>query len=339
MNTPPYQKIFILKNEIIWLYEKVILLKRNPLNSFPSLKGLQALEVAARTGSFAAAARELSVSPAAISQLVRSLEEQVGCKLFYRINRGITPTEAGLEILPRLSAAFEELKDVTQRISGSGHRSRLTISAPPSVASSWLPTRIAEFTAHHGATDIFLREDTDPVFFERDRIDIRFSYGRFHYQTHATEEIVTDAVIPVCAPDFLARQGPFKAAKDLRSAHLIHTDWGPAAATFPAWRNWFQAAGINTDHLTDRGLVANSSIMAINLAAAGIGVALCQGLLAAGPIADGRLVRTFDLSLAQYQPYCLTIPQRSASRPVVSIFRNWLIQSCVESVNPPLANS
>ncbi|MCP5037970.1 MAG: LysR family transcriptional regulator [Rhodobacteraceae bacterium] len=309
------------------------------MNSLPSLKGLQALEVAARTGSFAAAARELSVSPAAISQLIRSLEEQVARKLFYRINRGITPTEAGLEILPRLSAAFEELNDVSQRIMGSGHRSRLTISAPPSVASSWLPARIAEFAAHHGATDIFLREDNDPVSFERDRIDIRFSYGRFHYQTHATEEIVTDVVIPVCAPDFLKRQGPFKSAKDLGDASLIHTDWGPAAATFPAWRNWFQAAGIETDHLTGRGLVANSSIMAINLAAAGLGIILCQGLLAAGPIAEGRLVRAFDLSLAQNQPYCLTIPQRSANRPVVSIFRNWLVETCVNSVHSPVVDS
>ncbi len=328
-----------MKNDILLLYEKIIFPKENSLNSFPSLKGLQALEVASRTGSFAAAARELSVSPAAISQLVRSLEEQVGCKLFYRINRGITPTEAGLEILPRLSTAFEELKGVSERISGSGHRSRLTISAPPSVASSWLPTRIAEFTALHGATNIFLREDNDPVSFERDRIDIRFSYGRFHYQTHATEEIVTDAVIPVCAPDLLTRQGPFKAAKDLANAPLIHTDWGPAGATFPAWRNWFQAAGIEMNHLTDRGLVANSSIMAINLAAAGLGVVLCQGLLSAGPISDGRLVRAFDLSLTQNQPYCLTIPQRSANRPVVSIFRNWLIQACVDSVHPPQTNS
>lgn len=303
------------------------------MSSIPSLKGLQALESAARTGSFAAAARELSVSPAAISQLIRALEDQVGHKLFYRINRGITPTEAGLEILPRLSAAFEELKEVSQRISGKGHRSRLTISAPPSVASSWLPIRIAEFIALHGAVDISLREDNDPVAFERDRIDIRFSYGRFHYQTHATEEIVTDKVFPVCSPEFLARHGPFKKASDIAAAPLIHTDWGPAAATFPAWRNWFQAAGVETDHHASRGLVSNSSIMAINMAAAGLGVALCQRLMASQPIAEGRLIAACDLSLAQNQPYCLTIPQRSASRPVVAAFRDWLVQACVDAVN------
>ncbi|MCP5087608.1 MAG: LysR family transcriptional regulator [Rhodobacteraceae bacterium] len=298
----------------------------------PSFKGLQALEAASRTGSFAAAARELSVSPAAVSQLVRALEDQVGRKLFYRVNRGVTPTEAGLEILPRLTLAFEELKEISTRISGTARRSRLIISAPPSVASGWLSARIADFVATHGSVDIFLREDNDPVDFERDRIDIRFSYGRFHYQTHATEEIATDVVIPVCSPGFLASHGPLLQASDLVSVPLVHTDWGPAAATFPAWRNWFQAMGVEPDASVGRGLVANSSVAAVNLAIAGLGVVLCQGLLAAQYVSEGRLALACRMSLVQSQPYCLTVPQRSAARPVVEKFRNWLVQNCSETV-------
>lgn len=298
----------------------------------PSLKGLQALEVAARTGSFAAAARELSVSPAAISQLVRSLETQVGRRLFHRINRGITLTEAGLEILPRLSAAFDELKSVSRQISGSPPRSRLTISAPPSVSSGWLPLQIARFIAQHGPVDISIREENDPVAFERNRIDIRFSYGRFHYQTHTTHEIETDVVIPVCSPVFLIRHGPFETVGDLARAPLVHTDWGPEAATFPSWRGWFSAAGATADNRATHGLVANSSIVAINLAATGMGIALCQGLLAAQPVAEGRLVPAFGLSVKQNQPYCLTVPQRSAARPVVSTFRDWLVNVCIETI-------
>ncbi|MFQ5438703.1 MAG: LysR family transcriptional regulator, partial [Paracoccaceae bacterium] len=140
------------------------------MSKLPSLKGLRAFEAAARTGSFAAAAGELSVSPAAIGQLVRSLEEQIGRKLFYRVNRGITPTEAGLEILPRLSLAFDELKGVSRQITGGNSRSRLSVSAPMSVVSGWLSHRIGEFAVHHGQTDIFLRTDGDPVNFEHDKI-------------------------------------------------------------------------------------------------------------------------------------------------------------------------
>lgn len=305
------------------------------MTAFPSLKGLRAFEAAARTGSFAAAATELGVSPAAVGQLIRSLEDQIGRKLFHRVNRGIIPTEAGLEVLPRLSAAFDELKGVSRQMSGAGSRSRLTVSAPPSVVTGWLSDRVGEFAAIHDPIDISLRGESDPVAFERDLIDIRMSYGRFHYRTHDTEEIVTDAVMPVCSPAYMDRFGPFDSAESLLGASLIHTDWGPASATFPAWRNWFDAASVLLDRETDRGLVANSSSVAINLAINGLGVALSQGLLAARPIEDRRLVRVFDLALVQSQPYCLTIPQRSANRPIVSMFRDWLIETCISTVNSP----
>ncbi len=306
------------------------------MTAFPSLKGLRAFEAAARTGSFAAAATELAVSPAAIGQLIRSLEDQIGRKLFHRVNRGTIPTEAGLEVLPRLSAVFDELQSVSRQMSGAGSRSRLTISAPPSVVTGWLSERVSEFVAIHDPIDISLRSETDPVAFERDLIDIRMSYGRFHYRTHDTEEIVTDAVVPVCSPAFLEKWGPFDSAESLLGASLIHTDWGPASATFPAWRNWFDAASVSFTRETDRGMVANSSSVSINLATNGMGVALSQGLLAARPIEDCRLVRASNLALAQNQPYCLTIPQRSANRPIVSMFRRWLIETCVSTVNSPV---
>ena len=309
------------------------------MTAFPSLKGLQAFETAARTGSFAAAARELSVSPAAISQLIRALEEQIGRKLFHRINRGIAPTEAGLEILPRLSAAFDELKGVSCQLSGDGFPSRVTISVPPSVAMGWLSTRIAGFMAAHGPIDISLRGEADPVDFDRDLIDIRMSYGRFHYRTHETEEIVTDAVFPVCSPVLLAKHGPFNTAESLLDTPLIHTDWGPAAATFPAWRSWFEAASVSPDRRVDHGLVVNSSSVAVELAMSGLGIALIQGLLMARPSQDGLLVCPFARALLLSQPYCLTIPQRSARRSIVSVFKDWFVQECMRSVRSPLPSA
>jgi len=298
------------------------------MTDMPSLKGLRAFEAAARTGSFAAAAMELSVSPAAIGQLIRSLENQIGRKLFHRINRGITPTEAGLEVLPRLSGAFNELKGISRQISGASSHARLTISAPSSVVSGWLSQRLREFVEIHGPIDISLRSDSDPVDFERDKIDIRMSFGQFHYRSHDTAEIVTDTIFPVCSPFFRNRYGPFTTAEMLLDTSLIHTDWGPASASFPTWRNWFEAASISPGRKTDHGLVANSSIVAINLAISGLGVTLCQGLLAARLIEEGSLVHAHNLALPQSQPYCLTIPQRSVSRPIVSIFKEWLVRVC-----------
>lgn len=178
----------------------------------PSLRGLQAFDAAARTGSFATAALELSVSPAAISQLVRMLEEQLGRKLFHRQNRRITLTEAGREALPRLTAAFEEIRSVSSVLRGGVARPSLTVSVPPSMLAGWLPAQFADFAATHGVVDVSMRGEDDPVSFERDRIDIRLSYGRFHYPGHVTQELATDAVYPVCSRRLLAELGSLASA-------------------------------------------------------------------------------------------------------------------------------
>lgn len=302
---------------------------------FPSLKGLQAFEAAARRGSFAAAATELSVSPAAVSQLIRALEDQVNRKLFHRTKRRVHLTEAGLEILPRVTAAFEDLKAVSQQLAGVLPRARLTVSLPPSAATGWLSTRIAGFIGAQGPVDLALRGEEDPVAFERDMIDIRMTYGRHHYRAQDSEEIVTDAVYPVCAPAFLAEHGPFDRVAALLEAPLIHTDWGPSAASFPTWRSWFEAAGIPPQRQAERGLVANSSKVAMDLAISGLGLALSQGIFAARPMAEGRLVRPSGQALGLAQAYCLTIPQRSANKPVVAAFKAWLIEEIKAAVEAP----
>lgn len=232
----------------------------------PSLKGLQAFEAAARTGSFAAAAEELSVSAAAVSQLIRILEEQMGRKLFQRVNRRVVLTEAGVEMLPRLTVAFQEIGSVSRELAGDAFRPRLVVSVPPSMAMGWLSQRLAGFVASHGAADISLRGDDDPVPFDRELIDIRLSYGP-HYREHPTKDIARDAVYPVCAPKLA---GMIKAGGEpLAGLPLIHTDWGPTGASFPSWRNWFEAAGAQSGRAVRRGLSANSSRAALDLAISG----------------------------------------------------------------------
>ncbi|MER9300315.1 LysR substrate-binding domain-containing protein [Mesorhizobium sp. M0621] len=296
----------------------------------PSLKGLQAFEAAARAGSFAAAAEELSVSAAAVSQLIRTVEEQMGRKLFHRVNRRVVLTEAGVEMLPRLTMAFQEIGSVSRELGGDAFRPRLVVSVPPSMAMGWLSQRLAGFVASHGAVDISLRGDDDPVPFDREMIDIRLTYGP-HYREHPTEDIVQDAVYPVCArglADMIRPDG-------LAGLPLIHTGWGPTGAFFPSWNNWFEAAGIEPGRAAQRGLSANSSRAALDLAISGLGVALAQGIYCAAALEDGRLVRPVARALELRRPYCLTIPERSARRDVVAAFRQWLIDECQRAVNSP----
>lgn len=208
----------------------------------------------------------------------------------------------------------------------------LAVGAHAAIAMGWLSQRLAGFVASHGAADISLRGDDDPVPFDRELIDIRLSYGP-HYREHPTEDIVRDAVYPVCAPTLASavktHRGP------LAGLPLIHTDWGPTGASFPSWRNWFEAAGIEPGRAVQRGLSANSSRAALDLAISGLGVALAQGIYCAEALEDDRLVRPVAKAIALRQPYCLTIPERSARRDVVAAFRAWLIEECRHTVGSP----
>jgi len=291
------------------------------------LRALEAFEAAARSGSFVAAANELSVTPAAVSQLIRGLESQVGRKLFHRANRRVMLTEAGVDIYPRLAQAFGELRGVSRELTASDPVATLVVSVAPSVAMGWLSSRLPHFVRAHGWVDIFLRGEDDPVPFDRELIDLRLSYGPSHYPDHHTDELVVDAVYPVCSPDFLADHGEIGDPAGLAATRLVHTDWGPAGASFPSWANWFEAKNIAPTRTARHGMVANSSMAALDLARGGLGVALAQGLFCADDLEAGRLVIVGD-ALQLASPYCLTVPKRSHHRPVVVAFREWFGSEC-----------
>lgn len=300
----------------------------------PSLKGLQAFEAATRTGSFASAAKELSVSQAAISQSIKSLETQIDRKLFHRINRSVVPTEAGLEIYPRLNAVFDEIRGISRQLAGSGPKSRLVVSVPPSAVVGWLSKRLPRIGALTGVIDISVRGEEDPVDFESDLIDIRLSYGQPNYRFHKTSEIITDSVYPVCSPDYARSRGPFNAPESLLKVDLIHTVWGASTATFPSWRSWFDHFGYDAGSNLAGGTVANSSLAAVDFAVNGLGIALSQGLFVSDLIREGKLLRLFDHGLELSQAYCLTIPKRSATRSPVVEFADWFKAEIQASVNP-----
>ncbi|QKD03502.1 LysR family transcriptional regulator [Mesorhizobium loti R88b] len=298
-----------------------------------SLKGLEAFETAARRGSFVAAAEELSISAAAVSQLIRGLEDHVGRKLFHRIKRRVELTEAGIEIHPRLSQAFDELRRVSDELAQKDSVAALVISVAPSTAMGWLAPRLPRFVETHGWVDVSLRGEEDPVAFEKEGIDIRLSYGSSHYRSLETEILLTDAVYPVCSPSYISRHGAIDKGADLRSRRLVHTDWGPSNASFPSWQSWFEAYQLTPGAKSRRGMTANTSMAALDLARGGLGVALAQGLYCADFIESGELL-VVGKPLTLPSPYSIVIPPRSHARAAMAAFKTWFvaeIRACVLS--------
>jgi len=290
----------------------------------PPLNALKAFEAAGRTGGYVAAARELGVTPAAVSQQVKNLERYLGKKLFLRYNNRLSLTDAGLSVFAESAEALEKLAGMTARALDGEVRSRLIISVLPSLASRWLNRRISEFVARDPAIRLDIRVEDDPVDFARYNIDVRICYGRHLYPSLASTVLIHDEVLPLCTPDMAKRRtvepaDPESLADDL----LIHTSWGPSFVSHPTWADWFARAGSNRMPDAGRGHQAGMSSLAIELALAGVGVALGQRLLARDEIADGRLQAPFAWSVPMGHPYCAVYPHAKHHKRGVTTFVNW----------------
>ena len=120
----------------------------------PPLNALRAFEAAARLGSFAAAAEELSVTAGAISQHIKQIEGWAGTALFARRAQGVTLTSAGRTLLAPLTLAFDNISDATGLLRTLSPKPTLNIATLPSIAQLWLQPRLAQVRAALGATSL-----------------------------------------------------------------------------------------------------------------------------------------------------------------------------------------
>lgn len=292
----------------------------------PPLNALKSFEAAARLGGFSAAATELRVTPAAVSQQVKVLEAFFGRMLFDRRNNRISLTDAGHTVLRGCGEPFSRLAGITATLRDSAVRSRTVISVLGSVAERWLVPRMARYLERHPGTRIELRIDEDPIDLAGEGIDLRLCYGSDRYPGNELCVLFTDVVTPMCSPDFLARRlEPVPGPGALTDDMLIHTNWGRAFSAPPGWREWYRAAARDDVPDTRRGHRAGSTGLAMDLAAQGVGMALGQKMLAASDLRDRRLIAPFDLTLPLEKPYCLVFPKEKTVSPETAGIRDWLL--------------
>lgn len=300
--------------------------------NLPPLTALRAAEAAARTGSIAAAAAELGVSAPAVSQQLKLLEEHLGRKLFDRGRMGVTPTDAGRAVLPHLTDGFEHLAKVAEIGTDVRAPGRLVISAAASVAIKWLPAALSEARAALPGLRVELRMEEDPVDFGDRGPDLRIGYGDLPYSGLVREPLVQDFLLPMCAPDQAA---PFD------DDRYIHTDWGGSYATPPVWKDWAALAGRDAPD-PRRGQRAGASALALDMAARGMGLALCQALLGKRDLDAGRVVIPFGPAIPFREPYTICYRDRGA-RPGVAPLVAYLKEAAardvaaIRAISPPSA--
>jgi LysR family glycine cleavage system transcriptional activator len=291
-----------------------------PIARLPPLGALRAFEAAARHLSFTAAAGELHVTQAAISHQVRQLEEDLGLRLFVRLNRALRLTEDGRTLLPFVRDGFSQIRAGVERLRAAGRGGVLTLTAPPSFAASWLVPRLVRFQASHPGLEVRLQTSMRLVDLAREGIDAGIRYGRGMWPGLVAERLFSDELFPVCAPGLVetARRG-------LAALQLLHIQ------SFPDdWRRWLAAAGIGGVD-PEKGSWLDSATLAYEAAASGLGVAMGRSRLVAAAIEAGRLAAPFGVELPADIAYFLVFPPDNARLAKLVIFRDWLLGEVAKS--------
>ncbi|WP_137940304.1 transcriptional regulator GcvA [Chitinivorax sp. B] len=296
------------------------------------LNPLRAFEASARHQSFSAAAAELNVTPAAVGQLVRTLEEWLGTPLFHRGSSGrarLIPTEAAKRALPDIRAGFDRLAIGLERLKEGSTSGVLTVTVSPAFAAKWLLPRIDRFQIAWPDTDVRLDTSLKAVDFVAQRIDIGVRYGMGNWQGLTTEKLMDEEVYPVCSPKLLREHLHLQKPEDLAQETLIHDLSMDGHASFPTWDAWLQKAGV-TDVATTRGMKINNSAAVLQAAIDGHGIALARSVMAHDDLATGRLVRLFPkITFTSPLAYFVVYRAECSSLPRLMAFRDWLLKEAV----------
>ncbi|MEM7043799.1 MAG: transcriptional regulator GcvA [Pseudomonadota bacterium] len=294
----------------------------------PSLNALRAFEAAARHLSFSRAADELNVTKAAVSHQVKALEEELGLPLFRRLNRALLLTDAGQTLHPAITEALSLMRAAVDRLHERDRTGELTVTTLDSFAAIWLVPRLNRFRKAHPEVDVRIATSDDSIDFAQSDVDLAVRYGTGNWPGTQAERLMTEELFPVCAPSLLEEGPPLEKPADLAHHTLLH-DYG-----LESWRRWLMALGEHGVEV-ERGPRYHHSNLVLQAAEQGDGVALARSVLATDALAQGRLVKPFDIALPARYAYYVVCPPDHLKRPKVKAFRDWLFAEVHQDESSP----
>jgi LysR family glycine cleavage system transcriptional activator len=300
----------------------------------PPFLALRVFEAAARLESFARAADELDITPGAVSQHIKALEDFAGQPLFRRLGRSVELTDAGRVTFAHAGAVLSEMLHAGRAMRTASRGRRVSISTPPSFASKWLIPRLSGFQDAHPEVEVRLSADIAITDFSTSDIDMAVRYGPGGYENLHAERLMAESVIVVCSPRFAAESGSPTSAKDLINIPLIHDDATERDPTCPSWGMWFAARGYRRGD-AERGLRFNQSSLAIEAAVEGKGMVLAKQQLAQRDLNEGRLIAPLAEQAAPVAfAYWLVWPRGRRFEPAQQAFLTWLREQVIAADAP-----
>jgi LysR family transcriptional regulator of beta-lactamase len=292
-----------------------------------SLNTLHAFAVAARQLNFTRAASELCVTQAAVSHQIKLLEQQIGRPLFLRTARGLQLSDEGERLAAPLQQAFAQIDNALQWLDDGAPAERLSIAVVGTFAHGWLLERVADFQARHPGIDLRLQTHNNKIELASEAVDAAIRFGDGAWRSVQAEPLLAAPLSPLCSPA-LAQQ--LASPLDLRRLPLLRSYRGED------WPAWARAAGLG--QLVARGPQFDSSVLMVQAALLGSGVALAPPAMFRRELAQGRLVQPFAIEV-DVGRYWLTRTLSREPRPALLAFRDWLIATLADPnpASPPSA--
>jgi LysR family glycine cleavage system transcriptional activator len=288
----------------------------------PPLDTLRVFEAAARLKSFKEAGDELNVTSSAVSHRIAALEAELGTVLFVRQTRRVEVTPEG----ERLAAGVRRALIEIQRAVASVDRrdgARLRISAIPSHVTRWLAPRLHRFQRIHPEIEIQIVADLALVDLTQRTIDIALRFGAGSYPDLVAEKLMEDAVVLVASPRYVAENGPIDGPQDVLHLTRIIDMTSENDASTVNWRSWFRHHELPEPAIA-KSIRFNGSVLTLEAAASGLGIAIARHSLVQDDLSRGRLERLpFCDSPTPWSHYALVLPEL-AEWPPVEAFLDWL---------------
>ncbi|PST90640.1 LysR substrate-binding domain-containing protein [Photobacterium jeanii] len=288
----------------------------------PPLKALVAFEAVARLGSIGAAARELHVTQAAVSQQLKSLELFLGATLCYRSQRGVSLTHEAQQYLPVVTGTLHHLKAQTQFLFGEQQADVLRVKVNHSIGHTWLLPKLGDFAQKHP----FIRLDISLVDWPSQQpcqeADVEITNGFTESPNTRAERLFQESWLLVCSPEFKSQY-----AQPLAQADLAEL---PAIQVKGYEESWIQWLNHNhcTLHPPSVQLEITNSLHGLQAAKHGLGVLLVRSLVAQEWLERGDVVTAVEGAMpSESAHYLITKKQRAAK---VNFFCDWLHQQFSE---------
>jgi LysR family transcriptional regulator, glycine cleavage system transcriptional activator len=279
---------------------------------------LQAFVAVARTGKMREAADQLSLTPGAVSQRIRQLEEVAGHRVFERTRTGVELTHAGAELLAALAEPFSAIEAVDRNL-GVRLSRRVVVTTMPSFAATWLVPRLKKFSEVNPEIEVVVEASKQVFDLKQEPVDLAIRHGLGNYPGLEASWLIAPELFVVASPHLLKHGPPVHKPADCLSYPLLHR------SDRRDWALWFEAQGVHAPQ-SKKGPAFSDDYLVVQSAVAGQGLALLRDVYAEDNLRLRKLIRVLSGSWPVQFAYYVVGTSRALQKPAVRRFHDWILE-------------